>query len=459
MFSENTYATRRQGLKGHLDSGLILLLGNRLSPMNYPDNTFPFRQDSSFLYYFALDTPDLAAVIDLDSGKDIIFGDDMTAEDAVWSRAEDKLAKRVNAIGVSDTQSLTQLSDVIQTAIKKQRKIHILPPYRPQHTLTIARLTGSQPEQVSQFVSDELIKAVVAQRSYKSDEEIQQIEEAIDITYDMHIEAMKLIRPGIYEADVAAAMEMIANKKGAGISFPTILTKQGQVLHNHHHDNLIADGDLVVNDSGAESKMHYAGDITRTLPANGKFTDRQKDIYRIVLEASQKSIDSLKPSIEYKAIHLLASEVIASGLKDLGILKGDVKEIVASGAHALFFPHGLGHMMGLDVHDMENLGEDHVGYTETIKRSSQFGLSALRLAKKLEPGFVITVEPGLYFIPQLINKWKAEKKHAEFINYDKAEKYKDFGGVRIEDDLLITKTTHHLLGKPIPKTIEDIENP
>ena len=299
---------------------------------------------------------------------------------------------------------------------------------------------------------------MVAQRSCKSPEEITQIEEAVNITAEMHIEAMRLARPGVCEADVAAAIEKIANQKGAGLSYPTILTTQGQVLHNHYHGNVIADGDLVLNDSGAESSMHYAGDLTRTFPAGGTFTARQKEIYAIVLQAQQAAIDAVKPGIEYRAVHRMAAEILAAGLKDLGILKGDVGEIVAAGAHALFFPHGLGHMMGLDVHDMENLGENYVGYTETITRSTQFGLAFLRFARLLEPGFVVTVEPGLYFIPQLMDKWQADRKFTEFIDYEKAQTYRDFGGIRIEDDVLVTETGRRILGRPVPKRIEEIES-
>lgn len=457
MFPETVYTNRRKKLKDQIGSGLVILLGNRLSPMNYKDNPFPFRQDSTFLYYFGLDSPDLAGIIDIDNDLDVILGSDLTPEENVWTKAQPALIERAHAVGITKTKETAQLDEVLKKALTKERLIHLLPPYRDEHVLNIHRLTGISPAQVEQSVSKDLIKAVVTQRSYKSSEEVQQIEKALETTYLMHAEAMKLTKPGIYERDIAAAMECIAHKNGEGLSYPIIFTTEGQILHNNYYDNLIADGDLIVNDAGAESAMHYAGDITRTFPANGIFSERQKQLYNIVLKAQQNAIDAIKPGIEYREIHLMACEIIASGLKDIGVLKGNVKEIVNAGAHALFFPHGLGHMLGLDVHDMENLGEDRVGYTETTKRSSQFGLRFLRLSKKLETGFVLTVEPGIYFIPQLIDKWKADKKHTEFINYDKAEKFKDFGGIRIEDNVLVTNTGYRVLGKPIPKSVEEVE--
>jgi Xaa-Pro aminopeptidase len=305
--------------------------------------------------------------------------------------------------------------------------------------------------------SEALIRAVVAQRSTKTAEEIEQIEAALDISYEMHTTAMKMSKPGVFEREVAGAMEGIALSRGGRLAFPTIFSIHGETLHNHYYGNIMKAGNIVVNDCGAESPLHYAGDVTRTIPVGGKFSPRQRDIYNIVLAAQQRAIEAVKPGVEFREIHRLACTILASGLADLGLLKGNIQEAVDAGAHTLFFQCGLGHMLGLDVHDMEALGEDYVGYTDTIKRSPEFGWKSLRLARALEPGFVITVEPGVYFIPELIDRWKAQNKCADFINYDKVERYRDFGGIRLEDDVLVTSDGRRILGKKIPKTIEEVE--
>jgi Xaa-Pro aminopeptidase len=280
----------------------------------------------------------------------------------------------------------------------------------------------------------------------------------VDISYEMHTTAMKMARPGIVESDISGAIEGIALQRGSGVAFPVILSVNGQILHNHAHGNIMQEGDLLVNDSGAQTNMNYAGDITRTIPVSGKFTSMQRDIYEIVLKAQVDSIEVIKPGSSYRDIHLLAAETIATGLKELGLMKGNIQDAVAQGAHALFFPHGLGHMMGLDVHDMENFGEQYVGYDESVQRSQQFGLAYLRLAKSLKPGYVLTVEPGIYFIPDLINQWKNSNKFENYIEYTKITEYLSFGGIRIEDDVLVTETGNRILGKAIPKTVKDVES-
>jgi len=457
MFDPSIYTQRRDRLKDQLQSGLILFLGNEESPMNYPANPYHFRQDSSYLYFFGLDFPSLAGVIDVDENRDIIFGNDVDIEDIIWMGFQPSMKERAGKVGVKETFSLDKLEETVQKAAQQGKKVHFLPPYRPETELKLNRLLGISPDEVKKNVSVELIKAVVAQRSVKIKEEVEEIEKAHAVTYEMHTTAMKMAKPGIYERDIAGRIEGIALSLGSSVSFPIILTINGQILHNHYHGNMLEEGRLLVNDSGAESLLHYAADITRTIPVSGKFSQKQREIYEIVLSSQEVAIQSIRPDIKNRDIHLKTAKVIAEGLKGLEIMKGNTDEAVQEGAHALFFPHGLGHQMGLDVHDMEDLGEDYVGYDEKTKRSDQFGIAYLRLAKELQPGYVVTVEPGIYFIPALIDKWKGEKKFTQFINYDKVEEYRDFGGVRIEDNVLVTEDGHRVIGKPIPKTPEDIE--
>lgn len=457
MFDSKIYKQRRKKLKEKLNKGVILFLGNEESPMNYLDNAYRFRQDSNFLYFFGLDSPGLAGLIDIEENKDIIFGDDVDVEDIIWMGDQPLLKNRGEKVGVKTTLPHKKLNEVLDKALENGRKVHYLPVYRKETSLKIENLLGIKAERVNQYSSTELIKAVVEQRSKKIKQEIKEIETAIDITYEMHTTAMKMAVPGKYEREIAGTIEGIALSYGANISFPIILTVNGQILHNHYHGNQIKKGQLMVNDSGAESGMHYSGDITRTIPVGGRFTKKQREIYDIVLNAQQTAIEAIIPGRKYKDVHIKAVKVIASGLKNLGIMKGDIDEAVKAGAPALFMPHGLGHMMGLDVHDMEGLGEDYVGYNKKTERSDQFGLAYLRLAKKLEPGFVLTVEPGIYFIPALIDKWIKEKKFMNYIDYKKVDKYRDFGGIRIEDDVLVTEKGQRVLGKPIPKTVKEVE--
>ena len=457
MFDPSIYTQRRDRLKDQLQSGLILFLGNEESPMNYPANPYHFRQDSSYLYFFGLDFPSLAGVIDVDENRDIIFGNDVDIEDIIWMGFQPSMKERAEKVGVKETFPLAKLEETVQKAARQGKKVHFLPPYRPETELKLSRLLGISPDEVNKNASVELIKAVVAQRSVKIKEEVEEIEKAHAVTYEMHTTAMKMAKPGIYERDIAGRIEGIALSLGSSISFPIILTINGQILHNHYHGNMLEEGRLLVNDSGAESLLHYAADITRTIPVSGKFSQKQREIYEIVLSSQEAAIQSIRPDIKNRDIHLKTAKVIAEGLKGLEIMKGDTDEALQEGAHALFFPHGLGHQMGLDVHDMEDLGEDYVGYDEKTKRSDQFGIAYLRLAKELQPGYVMTVEPGIYFIPALIDKWKSEKKFTQFINYDKVEEYRDFGGVRIEDNVLVTEDGHRIIGKSIPKIPEDIE--
>ncbi len=457
MFSAHIYQNRRAQLKKQMDHGILLFLGNNETPMNYPANTYPFRQDSTFLYYWGLDLPGFAAIIDLDENREIIFGDDFEVDDIVWMGPQPRVKELAEKVAVTETEPSQNLTFYLNKALGSGRKIHFLPPYRSANILKLRNLLGISPDHINLYASIPFIKAVVAQRSVKAPEEIAEIEKALDITYEIHTQAMKLVKPGMFEYEVAGELQGIALKNNGRLSFPLIFSVHGETLHNIAQLNRMEEGRLLVNDCGGESAERYAGDITRTFPVATTFTDRQKAIYEIVLNAQLTAIASIRPGIRYRDIHLKAAHVITDGLKELGLMKGSSVDAVTQGAHALFFPHGLGHMMGLDVHDMEDLGEDYVGYDETIQRSDQFGLAYLRLAKALKPGFVLTVEPGIYFIPQLIQLWKKEGRFYDFINYDKVEEFLDFGGVRIEDDVLVTEDGHRVLGKPIPKTIEEVE--
>jgi Xaa-Pro aminopeptidase len=432
-------------------------LGNEESPMNYPDNHYPFRQDSSFLYFLGLDYPGLVAVIDIDQGKECVFGNDLTVDDIIWTGPQPALHERCEKVGIYETAPFDQAQAVLKKAIEQGRKVHFLPQYRPENILRVGQLLGIHPAVAQDHVSETLIRAVVAQRSFKTHEEIAQIEAALDISYEMQTTAMKMSRPGMYEMQVAGTVEGIAISRGGRLPFPIIFSIHGETLHNQYHGNVMKEGDIAVHDSAAESALHYASDITRTIPISGRFSQRQKEIYTIVLDAQEKAIEAVQPGVEFREVHRLACTVLASGLKGLGLMKGDVEEAVDAGAHTLFFQCGLGHMLGLDVHDMEGLGEDYVGYTDAIKRNPAFGWRSLRLAKALEPGFVITVEPGLYFIPELINRWQAEHKLSQYINYAMVDKYRDFGGIRLEDDVLVTENGSRILGKKIPKTIDEVE--
>ncbi|MDJ0781246.1 MAG: Xaa-Pro aminopeptidase [Desulfosarcinaceae bacterium] len=458
MFAAKVYRQRREDLRRRMDAGLILFLGNSESPVNFADNCYPFRQDSCFLYYWGLDRPDLAALIDVDAGGEILFGDDLDSVAQVWTGPQTPLAEQAEAVAVNTVQPLAALAPKLEQARVAGRPIHVLPPYRDRHRLILARLFDLSPEAVEMQVSEPLLAIIIAQRSTKTAAEIAEIEAALAVTREMHIDAMAAVRPGCPEYKIAARLRGRCYAAGAAeLAFAPILTSSGEVLHNPHHHQTLQNGQLVLNDSGAVSRRHYASDITRTFPVSGRFSQKQAEIYTIVLDAQLRAIELLRPGIAFREVHLAAMERIATGMVGLGLMRGDPVEIVAKGAHALFMPHGLGHMLGLDVHDMENLGEDRVGYSNAVPRSDQFGLSALRLGRELAEGFVVTVEPGLYFIPALIAQWRKEGRFSEHIRYDRLDAYVDFGGIRIEDDLHITATAARVLGPPIPKTISDVE--
>jgi len=457
MFSKETYIARRQQLRDQLDNGLLLFYGNREAPMNYLDNTYHFRQDSSFLYYFGLDYAGLAAIIDLDEGRDIIFGNELTIDDIVWTGKMPTLKENAAQVGVEHTLPMSELKKYVESALLKGRTLHYLPPYRGDHHVLIRELLGIEAKDQAEKASVPFIKAVVNMRIHKTPEEIAEIEKAVDISTRMHLAGYKMAKPGVEEAEVAAAMLHVACEHGENLAFPTIATNQGQVLHNHGFIHTLKAGDILLMDAGAESKLHYAGDLSSACPVSDKFTERQEIIYNIHLASFKAAVDTLAPGVPFRNAHIAAAEAIVEGMKDLGLMKGNARDAAESGAYALFFPCGLGHMMGLDVHDMECLGEQYVGYPEGVAKSTQFGFKSLRLARPLEPGFVFTIEPGIYFIPDLIYMWGAEKRFAEFINYDKLEAWKDFTGLRNELDYMITEDGARLLGSiHKPMTIDEV---
>lgn len=453
MFSAATYSERRAKLTREVHHGKLLFLGNEEVGMNYTGNTYHFRQDSHFLYFFGIDRAGLAAVIDTESGETTIYGDELTMDDIVWTGALPSIAEQAERVGVYRTAPSSELA----IALAGTGSVHYLPPYRHHNQVRLHELIGVPIAEIKANASQEFIQAVIRLRQVKSAEEIAEMDKAASISAQLHITAMLTARPGMTEAQVQAALEAAAISQQVSLSFPSIVTVDGQVLHNHSHHNVIRTGQLLLVDAGAESRMHYAGDLTRTFPVGATFTERQREIYQAVLDGQLAAIRSLRPGLAYKEAHLKAAYSITDSLKAIGLMRGDTEEAVQAGAHALFWPHGLGHMIGLDVHDMEDLGEQHVGYGPGFERSKQFGTAFLRLAKTLEPGFAVTVEPGIYFIPELIDQWSGQGLHKNFINYPMVESYKDFGGIRVEDDYLITDDGARILGGYFAKTIAEVE--
>ena len=456
LFEPSVYQNRRERLTQLVGHGIAVFLGNHEAPMNYPDNTYNFRQDSDFLYFFGLSAADLAAVIDFDAHQSIIFGNDFTIDDIIWMGDQPTIASLAAKVGVTETRPLAQLEPMIREAQQKGRKVHFIPQYRGDNQIWLSNMTGINVNNIREAASVELIKGIVELRSAKEACEIEEMEKACEIGVKMHTAVMHRCVEGASERELAGLAEGIALSYGNGISFPVILSQHGETLHNHLHNCILQKGNMLLMDAGAEGLMNYCSDYTRTLPVNGRFTTKQQEIYEIVLKANLDAIDAAHPGMYNKELHRLSCEVIAQGLKDLGLMKGDVKEAVEVGAHALFMVHGLGHQIGLDVHDMEGLGQIYVGYDDTVRPSNIFGWASLRMARELRPGFVVSIEPGIYFIPHLIDIWKKENKFPEFINYDVVEKYRDFGGIRIEDDLLITETGHKVLGPHLPKGVEEL---
>ena len=457
LFDKIVYSNRRSVLKKKLESGLVLILGNDESSMNYKDNWYPFRQDSNFLYYFGLNVAGLAAIIDVDSGEEIIFGNELTIDDIVWTGPLPTVSEMADAVGITKTQPYNAIVSVVAKAIESGRTLHITPPYRPENKIRLAELSGISVNALHEYISVPLIRAIVSQRSYKEACEVEEMHTASAISAEMHLAAMRYAKPGMKEFEVMARVKEVAYASNASLSFNPIVTIHGETLHNLYSGNTINEGQMVLCDAGAANDMNYAGDLTTTYPVGKRFSTKQKEVYNIVLHAHQTAVAMLKPGVLFKDVYLTAAQKIVEGMQSLGVMKGDAKEAVAAGAHAMFFQCGLGHMIGLDVHDMEDLGEPYVGYTDTLKKSTQFGIKSLRLGRALEAGFTLTVEPGIYLIPQLIDAWEAEKKFTEFINYSALESYRDFSGIRVEEDYLITESGSTLLGKKLPMTVEEVE--
>ena len=456
-FSKQTYESRRAVLRQRVGEGLIVIFGNNEVPYNYPANTYKFCQDSTFIYYFAQKRDGLVGVIDCESGDEWLIGNDIDIDDIVWMGETPSVADMAAEIGVAHTAPMAKLADLVNEARAKGRTVHFLPPYRHDIQIQIMDLMGIHPSKQKEAASLKLIHAVIDQRACKTAEEVAELEKAAKVGYEMHTTAMHKIREGVSELEVAAEVNRVACAHGY-ISFPTIFSMHGEILHGIPRENKLETGRLVICDSGCEIGSHYTSDNTRTMPVSGKFTERQKDIYNTVLAAHGHALTIAKPGVKWLDVHLAACRVLTERLKELGLMCGDVDEAVAAGAHALFMPHGLGHMMGLDVHDMEALGQIYVGYDDEVRPSTQFGTAFLRFGRRLQEGFVMSDEPGIYFIPQLIDEWRAKGLHKEFINYDKVETYKDFGGIRLEDDILITADGCRLIGeRQIPITVEDVE--
>lgn len=438
MFSATTYTDRRRQLAAAIPSGLLFLPGNREAPMNYTDNTYPFRQDSNFRYFAGHNIPDLALTIDAGTGASRLWGDDISLDHVVWMGEQPSVAELAEAIGAERGGTQAELSTLLK---KHAKEVHFLPPYRAERMNFLKEHLGADAG-----ASESLVRAVIALRSVKSGEELAQMDIAVQTSMRMHAAARAHAAPGQLEAEVAGLLEGIAISADGRLSYPAIVTRNGHVLHNHYHGNVLQKGDLLLIDAGAEAPSGYAGDITRTFAVGADMTTKQQEIHDIVQKALTDCTAALKPGITYQSVHFAAARILTDGLKALGLMKGDTEEAVAAGAHALLMPHGLGHMIGLDVHDMEDLGEDLVGYDASIRRSTQFGTRSLRLGRELRPGFALTVEPGIYFIPALIDRWKTDGTCAEFINFAALDAYRSFGGIRLEDNVAITESGHRVLG-------------
>lgn len=458
LFSKNTYVERRARLRQLVGHGLIVLMGNNESPLNYPSNTYKFRQDSSFLYFFGQHRDGLVGVIDADSGAETLLGDEIDIDDIVWYGEVTSVVQMAEECGVAHTAPMAALTEMVVQAQKAGRKVHFLPPYRHETMIRLHDLLGIHPSQQRDAASQELIQAVIQLRLVKSAEEIEELERAAAIGYEMHTTAMRLCRPGVTEAYIGGVLDGIAASHGSMVSFQSIVSMHGEILHGYPSARPLEAGRLLLCDAGAETREHYCSDHTRTTPISGTFTQRQKDIYNIVVDCHDLALTHARPGVRWWDVHYDVCRLMTNRLKDLGLMKGDTEAAVQAGAHALFLPHGLGHAMGMDVHDMEGLGQTFVGYDEETRPSTQFGTASLRFARRLEEGHVVTDEPGIYFIPALIDLWRKEGTNAEFLCFDEIEKYKDFGGIRIEDDVLITKDGCRFLGeKRIPYHVDEVE--
>ena len=472
MFNKETYQNRRHTLIGNMakalpegQRGIALFIGNVEAPAQYKDNCYKWRQESSWLYYFGIDTPGYAAVIDLDTADTVIYADDFDIDDIIWMGPQPSVASKAAEVGVEKTAPFKALNAAVSAAISAGRRVHFLPPSRYYNTMMLMELTGCSRQEASvtaagpgPHASEELVKAVISQRLVKEACEIEQIDHACDLGYQMHSLGRDSIQLGIIEQEIVGKMEGLTFSKGWGPSFPTILTQHGETLHNHNHDKVIEPGKLMVIDAGCENNMHYASDFTRTYPTSGKFSTKQREIYQIVCDCNNLAFELTRPATTYRDVHIATARKMLEGLSALGLVKGDLDTMVADGIAGLFQPHGLGHNMGLDVHDMEDLNENLVGYDPDQTRASQVGLGNLRMARRLVPGHVITDEPGIYFIPAFIEQWKREGRGKGVIDFAKLESYYDFGGIRLEDDVLVTENGARRMGpKRLPIAPDEVE--
>lgn len=457
MFSKDIYIQRRKAIRERMGAGLVLLPSHFESPINFAHNVYPFRQDGSFAYCFGVMRPGIVAVIDLDSGTETMFGDEISLDGSIWVGNRVSLAQECETVGCSVVRPMSALQTVVSQAVELGRAVHFLPPYRAETTLLLSRLLESTPVQVAANASVALIQTMVALREIKDDGEIEEIESALVIADEMHLAAMRATRPGVVEREVVAAMRSVLGRHGLQEAYQPVFTRHGEVLHNMEYNSRLEPGNLVVNDAGASSTLGYASDVTRTLPVGGKFLPQQRELYELLVRVQEQAIASMRPGERFFDVHCNAALQMVAGMTDLGFFKGEARQVVESGAYALCFPHGLGHQLGLDVHDMESLGEDYVGYDQEVSRSGLFGLCNLRMGKRLKPGMVLTVEPGIYFIPNLIKQWQAEKRHADFICYERFNAYAGFGGMRVEDVVAIGEISARVLGPGIPKLADEVE--
>lgn len=457
MFEAATYTQRRSQLMQSVKDGVVLILGNEESPMNYLENQYSFRQDSNFLYYCGIDQPLLALLLDVETGDAILFGNELTLVEVVWMGPQPSLVEQAAKVGITEVQQYDLLAEVLESIRHQGRTIHFTPPYRMENSVKLHQWLHIPLADLADRASVRLIQTIVAQRSIKTDAELAELTRAINITRAMHVAVMQQAKPGMNEAHLAGIATGIAVAGGGNLAYPVILTTRGHILHNHVHSHNIHEGQMVLADLGAETASHYAGDITRTFPVSKTFTTQQREIYQLVLDVQLAAIAAMRPGVLYQDVHMLVARQIIEGLKALGLMYGDTDEALAAGAVGLFFPHGLGHLQGLDVHDMEDLGEVHTGYRPGLERSQLFGYRSLRFGKELETGMVLTVEPGVYFNPPLIDSWQQEGKFTQFIRYDRLGAYRDFTGVRLEDNVAITSDGHQVLGDPIPKTVAEVE--
>lgn len=460
MFAKQTYIARRNELRRRMPKGgIVVLIGNGEAPRNYFDNAYGFRQDSTFLYYFGLQNANLVGVIDLDNEVDTLFGDDYTVDDIIWMGPQPSIKELAESVGVGQSAPFAAARDCVQAATRAGRKVHYLVPYRGEGVLLMSKLTGIKTSEHYNHYSTDLAINVAAMREVKSAEEMEEMERAFQIGYAMHTTAMRLTKEGVSERVIAGAMEGVTHQMGDGVSFHSIVSQHGETLHNHSHDGICENGRLLLVDAGGETVNNYCSDHTRTFPVSGKFTPLQRDIYNVVLHAHDEVLRIAKPG-KYTDLHNASYKALAEGLIGLGLMKGNADEAVAAGAVRLFMPHGLGHGLGMDVHDCEAMGERGMAeYGAMLARADEIDTCIIRDRWQLRPGTVLTDEPGIYFIPAYIEQWKAERKCEEFINYSKLEALYNFGGIRIEDDLLITESGNIMLGgdKHIPVTVDEIE--